>query len=67
MPCPKCSGLMVEEVSYSLEGSFCFKITERRCLFCGEREWPQEIRDQRAIARAIYSVNHKVKRRSTTY
>ncbi len=67
MPCPKCSGLMIEEPCYTLEGSFCIKVIERRCLYCGEREWPQDLKDQRAIARAIYSVNEKTRRKTTTY
>lgn len=67
MRCPKCSGLMIEEICYSFDGFSYTKITEKRCLYCGEREWPQEIMDQRTIARVIYSVNEKVRRRGTTY
>lgn len=62
--CVKCGGFLYSHRVYTHKEECC---SETVCINCGWREWPQEILDQRAIARVIYSVNHKVKRRSSTY
>jgi len=56
--CQKCQGLMEKRHELG-EGIWFMDIV---CANCGWRLWPQEILDQRAIARAVFFANSKARK-----
>lgn len=56
--CPKCHGTMIDvEV-------FCHReevVIERRCVNCGNREWPEGLKELRALNRAVYLAKEKTR------
>ena len=63
MTCPKCHQKhLISERIFAEEW-----IIDVKCPICGWHACPKDNYDLSVINRMIYSVNHKVKRRSTIY
>ena len=60
MVCSKChsEAIIKEKVYY--EGR---SASEFRCLICGNREWPEEIKEIRSLNRAVYMAKEKTRHR----